>query len=169
MSNRKLFVKLGIGILLTIALVGGYLALGVSRQSFIKPACSCGSVNMEVVMHLNHFEHLVQQYATEHNGKFPTYNELFAIAAEEKLERHLTSQISLKGGTFTFNPTRGPASTIGYAVSNDRRSYILLGIGLTVKFETLFLYGREIWTEEIGYEYPILRPGDTPPEPSPFQ
>jgi hypothetical protein len=168
MLGKRFVVKLVLGILLITAITVGYLALGVNSREFTKSACACVTVNMHVVGRLDQLDYLVQQYAAEHYGEFPTYEELLIIAAGEGIDRGLTPQVDSVSGEFTFVPTRDDASKIGYAVFADRRSYILIGIGLTEKYRAVSLYGREVGKQLIGFEFPILRSGDTPPEPSPF-
>lgn len=149
---------------LAIGTIIGYLAVGLSTSAFIASACACGTVNMEVVIRLNELDSLVQQYAAEHDGNFPTYEELWAITVSRRINVNLTPWVDLTSRQFTFVPARTDVYKIGYAVSDDRDEYVLLGVGLTEKYMVTYLFGREIGRWLVGHEFPVLHPGDTPPE-----
>lgn len=150
-----------VGILTTLITVGflmvgvsvGFLATGISVSTH--SACACITVNDVVLYRLNWIDGLVQQYATEHNGLFPTYDELEAmVALDPHQQGGLTPNVGLSTRSFTFVPTEHDVEKIGYAVSDDRRDYVLLGVGL---------YERRIqFTSEhslpAGHEFPVLRP-----------
>jgi hypothetical protein len=82
---------------------------------------------------------------------------------------NLTDEVDPSTGTFNFTPTLADVHKIGYAISPDCRSYVLVGIGLTEKHRTTYLFGHRISDEVTGHELPILHPGDVPPEPSPYE
>jgi hypothetical protein len=148
----------------------GAIMIGLTSSVFVTSACACGTVNDEVILALDTLDGLVQKYAFEHNGLHPTYNELVVLTAttEHKwIRRYLTPQADVATGIFTFSPTMNDVRKVGYAVSADRHGYILIGVGLNEKYKDTYLFGRWMGRDIIGYELPILRPGDIPPEPSP--
>jgi hypothetical protein len=146
----------------------GIAMIGMTSSVFVTSACACGTVNDQVISDLNELDVMVQKYAIEHNGLLPTYDELVVLTAENKrIQQRLTPQVIIVTGAFTFSPTIEDVNKIGYAISTDRREYILLGVGLNEKYKDTYLFGRRIGRDIIGYELPILRPGDIPPKPSP--
>lgn len=160
--------KLGLGVLFTLVFVAGNLILGVRSQNFVRPACGCGFVNVEVAGDLERLDALVQQYAAEHHGDFPTYRDLLALTSSLKqFDRgYLISRVDLLREKFSFTVAAADVYKIGYAVSEDRDRYVLLGVGQTDIYKGVYFYGIELWIEDTGLDdLPILRPGDTPPPP----
>lgn len=56
-----------------------------------KPVCGCGPIDLGVSISLYRLDHLVQEYAAAHNGLYPTYAELAAIAGQRDRQRVVTS------------------------------------------------------------------------------
>ncbi len=165
MRTRRVSIKSGLLTLVAIGLV----VVGLSSSVLIDSVCACGTVNQGVVMKLNWLDRLVQGYAAEHDGLFPTYDEFVQMdEIGERTRKSLTPQVDLASRNFTFALARDDSREIGYAVSDDGRDYVLLGRGLTRKYQVWRLFGIKIWQKFIGYELPILYPGDTPPENSPI-
>lgn len=162
MRRRCLISAGGFGVLLVVVVL-----IGLTSSVFVTAACGCVTVNQHVVSALNELDALVQQYAHEHSLLYPSYAELI-LMAPDYIADDMTPAVDLGTGTFQFTPSVRDAQTCGYAVSADRRSHVLLGIGLTERHRTIYLFGRRVSDRVIGYEVPILHPGDTPPEPSPF-
>ena len=158
MMTRRI---VSVGVLTTLIVIGflaagvsvGFLATGISIST--RSACACITVNDVVRRRLNWLDGLVQQYAAEHSRLFPTYSEFEAMAVTDPHGRGgLTSDVSLSTRSFTFVPTEHDVERIGYADSEDRRDYVLLGVGI---------YERRIqFTSEhslpAGHEFPTLRP-----------
>jgi hypothetical protein len=165
---KRLVTKLALVVVFTVVSIAGCLAAGLSSSEFSTPACACGTVSMEVVRDLDQLDGLVRQYAVDHDGKFPAFGQLVALVTDKRIRRNLTSQVDVVSGAFTFTPARADVYRIGYAVSDDGNNYILLGVGLTEKYAVKYLFGHWVGRESIGYEFPILHPGDVPPEPSPL-
>lgn len=168
MKAKRLVVKLALMTTFTIGSIAGCLAAGLSSSEFSTSACACGTVNMEVVGNLDQLDGLVRQYAADHDGSFPTYEQLVTLATDRRIKRSLTSQVDIASRSFSFTPAQADAHKIGYAISSDRSDYVLLGVGLTERYAVRYLFGRRVSREFIGYEFPILHPGDVPPEPSPI-
>ncbi len=165
MRAKRLLAITALTGLITVSVI----IVGMTSSEFVTSACACGTVNDVVISDLNQLDGLVRQYAVEHNGLLPTYAELTALTEGNAwIRAHLTSQVDLITGMFTFRPTPKDVYTLGYAVSVNRDRYILLGIGLNEKYKDTYLFGRRINREIIGYSLPILRPGDIPPTPSPL-
>jgi hypothetical protein len=153
---------------LVVTAAVGVIMIGLTSSVFAASACACVTVNEEVVYELNELDSIVQKYANGHNGLLPTYDELVIMTTERQwMQRHLTPQADITTGTFMVSPTMNEVNQIGYAVSADRLEYILIGVGLNEKYKDTYLFGRWIGRDIIGYELPILRPGDTPPPSSP--
>lgn len=159
---------------LTFALLvfAGFVATNITTAELSVPACACPSVNELVVHDLATLDGLASEYAARRGGLFPTYDEFSAMVqaksrADLTRQVDLTPQVDLATGTFTFAPGRDDHGTVGYGVSADRRQHLLLGIGLTVRYRDTYLFGHRSSRELIGFDLPVLRPGDTPPEPSP--
>ncbi len=158
--------KLGLGVLFAVVFVAGNLILGVRSQNFARPACGCGFPNDEVAYDLEQLDALVQQYAAEHHGNFPTYSDLLALTSSlEQFNRdYLTSQVDILREKFSFTVTAADVYTIGYAVSEDRDRYVLLGVGQSDIYKGVYFYGIELWIEDTGLDdLPILQPGYAPP------
>lgn len=164
--RRLLVACLAVG----LAYAGGSLLFqaGLTSARVATSACACGTVNQDVVYSLNALDDRVRQYAVEHGGLFPSYAELAAMVTDDWDRRHLTAEVDFASGTFTFVPGLRDIHKIGYAVSADRRDYVLLGIGWTVYSEVTDWYGHRVSSRVLKHELPILHPGSTPPEPSPY-
>ena len=165
---KRLAIKLAWVVISAVISSAGCLAVGLTSSEFSTPACACGTVSMEVVRDLDQLDGLVRQYAADHGGKFPAFGQLVTLVTDKRIRRNLTSQVDVASGSFTFTPARADVYRIGYAVSDDGDDYILLGVGLTEKYAVKYLFGHWVGREFIGYEFPILHPGDVPPEPSPL-
>ena len=143
---------------LAVVITIGFLATGISVSR--NPVCACGTVNDSVSYYLEELDVRVQRYATDNSGLYPTFDTLRAMVASDKyLWRQLTPRVDCSTQRFTFVPTKDDVHKIGYAVSDNQRDYVLLGIGL---------YERRIQlTDEhslpAGYALPILRPRASQP------
>jgi hypothetical protein len=121
-------------------------------------ACACASVDWSAAERVNRLDALVHQYAVEHNGLCPTYDELVTIAEQQDKE-YMTSQVDMAARSFSFRPSQADAQKVGYAVSADRRDHVLLGVGGR-KVEVR-LYGKII--QPLSTKVHIIHPGDHPP------
>jgi hypothetical protein len=151
---------------LMLLVVAGTVAANITIAELTAPACACPSVNELVVEDLATLDALAREYAAGLGGLFPSYDEFIAMAPPGH-GRDLTSQVDLATGSFTFVPGRDDARRVGYAVSADRRQYLLLGIGLTERYRDTYMFGHRLSHRRAGFDFPILRPGDPPPEASP--
>jgi hypothetical protein len=107
---------------------------------------------------VNRLDALVHQYAVEHNGLYPTYDELVTMA-EQRDKKYMTPQVDMAARGFSFRPGQADAQKVGYAVSADRRDYVLLGVG--GRRREIRLYGKVI--QPLSTKVHIIHPGDNPP------
>jgi hypothetical protein len=153
-----------------VGLLAALALLGLSSTVFTQSVCGCPTVNEAVMYDLDHLDALVRQYPDSHGGCYPTYAELAAqIPAQEQkyLLPKLTGEVDPATRAFTFTPARDDVYRIGYAITPDCRDYVLIGVGLIERHQTIFLFGQRIHDLILGREFPTLHPGDVPPEPSP--
>jgi len=141
--------------IMTFAVTGLALLLpGIGATA----AGACVSVNWSTAESVNRVDALVHQYAVEHDGLYPTYDELVAMA-EERDKEYLTPQVDMAARSFSFRPSQADAQKVGYAVSSDRRDYVLLGVG--GRRREVRLYGKII--QPLSTKVHIIHPGDNPP------
>ncbi|GAB1537980.1 hypothetical protein NUACC21_06360 [Scytonema sp. NUACC21] len=108
---------------------------------------------------------LIQEYAGWHTGLYPTYDELEKILEIElapNFSQQLTSQVDLKSHNFKFIPTARDDGKIGYAVSHDRRYYVLVGIGKVYKLKRIYFWGLSVKKDYVGDEFIIFHPNKKP-------
>jgi hypothetical protein len=121
-----------------------------------------------VISGINYLQEFIDQYAQEHDGEYPSYQSVFQIAEEKRYSKYLTSDLIISG-EFEFVGMTTEAVQIGYAVSQDRSEYILIGMGISHMHNVISLFGIEILDYETGeFEFPIFRSGDQVPENSAF-
>lgn len=125
MKHPRLVWSIGVA-LATLLVAGGAFAL------YGSPACACITTNDWLQPTLDDLDTQIQQYAAEHQGLYPTYAEIAQWpqpVAGFAGPMPLTSNVSLTTGRFGFALTAADIKTIGYAVSADRRSYLLVCAG----------------------------------------
>jgi hypothetical protein len=141
--------------IMTFAVTGLALLLpGIGATT----ACACVSVDWLTAESVNRLDALVHQYAAEHNGLYPTYDELVTMA-EQQDQEYVTPQVDMAARSFSFRPSQTDALKVGYAVSADRRDYVLLGVG--GRRREVRLYGKVI--QPLSTKVHIIHPGDDPP------
>ncbi|MCP4543383.1 MAG: hypothetical protein GY832_40230 [Chloroflexi bacterium] len=128
----------------------------------VVPVCACISTDWLLYRDLQKLDILVHQYAGEHNGLYPTYNEFEALVEQQYRER-LTPQVDIATRDFLFRPNNEDVEMLGYAVSSDHSDYVLLGVGLREKM--LSLYG--VSGLPIGREIHIVHSDDAEPPMNP--
>jgi hypothetical protein len=138
--------------IMTFAVTGLALLLpGIGATA----AGACVSVNWSTAESVNRLDALVHQYAADHNGLYPTYDEL-ATMAEQRDKKYMTPQINIAARSFSFRPSQADAQKVGYAVSADRRDYVLLGVG--GRRREVRLYGKII--QPLSTKVHIIHPSD---------
>jgi hypothetical protein len=120
-----------------------FVALNAARFSNV---CACGTVNGSVMSGLNELDGIIHQFIINHDGLSPTYTELVELVSSDSqlsqwLSQRLTPKVNFTSRAFTFPITQTDAGTIGYAVSSDRRDYVLLGIGIQIR--QMYFFGWE--------------------------
>ena len=141
--------------IMTFAVTGLALLLpGIGATT----ASACLSVDGLAAESVNRLDALVHQYAANHNGLYPAYSELVTMA-EQRDQKYLTPQIDIAARSFSFRPSQADAQKVGYAVSADRRDYVLLGVG--GRRREVRLYGKII--QPLSTKVHIIHPGDNPP------
>jgi hypothetical protein len=162
LKNEKTRLKRTLALVFLFLLT---LAAYFSVSFFEGEPCACITVNQSIISFLNRVEATLQQFADEHGGTYPLYDELAEILRPRYPVKlgWMTNEMSTSTRTFTFTTEERGGRAIGYAVSDDRQDYVLLGIGITDKYVRVL--GFDLLA---GHEFPILRAGDTPPEPSPI-
>ena len=149
-TNWRVFKRSMIGLVTLILL----LLPGIG----VETTCACVSPLWLVAGSVNRLDALVQQYASEHTGLYPRYDDLMKLA-EARDQQQLTPDIDIVTRTFLFVPMQADAHTVGYAVSADQQDYVLLGIGGR-KMEVRIY---KIVIPVLSTEMRILYPGDNPP------
>ncbi|MUG98089.1 hypothetical protein F7734_39600 [Scytonema sp. UIC 10036] len=158
-----LFKKYLIKYALLSSVLGVILWWGLSTSEFasISKACACASQSTSIPRELSIIDFLIQEHANRHKGLFPTYDELKKMLAIElgiDISQKLTAQVDLKSRNFKFIPTKQDDGKIGYAVSNDRRYYALVGIGKVYKLKKIYFWGLEIKKDYVGDEFTVFHP-----------
>ena len=92
LGKSKLVIEI-----MTFAVTGLALLLpGIGATT----ACACVSVDWLAAESVNRLDALVHQYAVEHNGLYPTYNELVTMA-EQRDKKYMTPQIDMAARSFS--------------------------------------------------------------------
>jgi hypothetical protein len=125
------FQKAILLLLLFMGIVGLFLILPMD----ITPACACPPIDISARWSLDQLNTIVILYAKDHNGQYPSYEELFLRSDKEGRER-LTPYVSMITRTFYLPQLKWGA--IGYAVSTDRHDFVLIATGLGKKEIVIF-------------------------------
>ena len=142
---------------------GGIVLIGLTATTRLTPACGCGSVDSWVFADLKQLSASIEEYAAAHDGLFPTYDEVVKIHKEldpSPYAIRMTPEIDILTGNLKFTPTRETVPRIAYAVSGDRRKYVLRGVGIDIKYQHFYFFGRDLGEHAVGQEYPVIKPED---------
>jgi hypothetical protein len=154
MKNRRSFVLFSIATL--FACVFAILNVTLSATG----VCACGTVDGLVIGRLNNIDAVIRQYRINHGGFNPTYSELEELVSVDSWPgTMLTPDVDFASRAFTFHLTDADAGKLGYAVSNDRWDYVLLGVGLQTRVISFFEWS----IIPAGHRMPIWHPGDMIP------
>ncbi|MEI6778586.1 MAG: hypothetical protein WCK70_16935 [Chloroflexales bacterium] len=124
------------------------LAIGGVTLSSPTPGCACDPIDYSAQPMLNALDDQIRAYADTHQGRYPSYAEVTVLyqrlaAAHsippmntpdtahvwwQLLPQRLTNAVSLATGEFTPVLTTKDDGTVGYAVSADRHTSILVGV-----------------------------------------
>ncbi len=97
LGKSKLVIEI-----MTFAVTGLALLLpGIGATT----ACACVSVDWLAAESVNRLDALVHQYAAEHGGLYPTYDELVTMA-EQRDKKYMTPQVDIATRNFLFGQAR---------------------------------------------------------------
>jgi hypothetical protein len=156
---------------ITVGLVGVVLIVlfsrGVNVTSEVHSACGCGSLNEWIWEDVKSLDAKINQYTSTHNGQFPTFADTLTLYAEVDPAPYaptLRSFIDPITGAIMVPLDDRLGKSILYAVSTDRHSYILRGVGISQRNLHIILFGIDLGWHGWGYDYPILTAGDPEPQ-----
>jgi len=147
-----------------ISLIVVCMIAGMSVSVSTIGVCGCGSINGWVWSDVKMLDTRIGQYAAAHNGLYPSYEEAAALYAKVEPEDYapeITPNIDVVTGDLKAT---NDGKMIAYGISNDRRTYILRGIGKSQKFGHFVFFGWDLGVHGIGYDYPVFKPGDPDPD-----
>ena len=146
--NRLWIGTIRIAVILLLG-VGGSLWFSATT-----PACACTEIYYSAQPILNQLDDQIRDYATVHDGVYPTYAEVnlwyeqryrqmkadwYGRLPDDEFSQHsfplyspwprrLTNDVNLATGQFQFAPRPEEDGTLGYAVSDDRHVYVLIAL-----------------------------------------
>ena len=160
MRRKKLLMRIGAAIFIVVMAVA--VGFSSSSRSLIS-VCGCGNMNDALLADLNHLDTKIIQYGTSHNGIFPTSSEvadLLRTIDPYPYAPRISTDIDVATGNLKITPGRDTAFIILYAVSDDKHSYVLRGIGMSKILWHMLFFGQDLGWHMLGNSFPLIRPGD---------
>jgi hypothetical protein len=89
-------------------------------------------------------DEIVQIYAMEHEGQYPSYEDLYELVESTAIVRRslLSPQIDFETGKFFIHLGQEDIGKIGYVVSEDQQKYVIKAVGWGE--QTISIYGIDI-------------------------